>query len=98
VKQYSKDLKMENMTKEEFTASVVSMFEMTTKERLLKKLETVLRSGCIDTSEELNIPTAKAFLSAFYDSESDLFTVPHGCSDSIKRKFNKQRKNMRYYI
>ena len=85
---------MENMTKEEFTASVVSMFEMTTKERLLKKLETVLRSGCIDTSEELNIPTAKAFLSAFYDSESNLFTVP----DSIKRKFNKQRKNMRYYI
>jgi hypothetical protein len=89
---------MENMTKEEFTASVVEMFKLSTEDRLLSKLNRVLNSGCIDSETELNIPTAKAFLSAFFESESDSFTVPHGCSSSIQRTFKKQKKNIRYFI
>ena len=89
---------MANMTKEEFTASVVEMFKLSTEDRLLNKLETVLNSGCIDSETEFNLPTAKAFLSAFFESESESFCVPHGCSESIKRKFKKQKKAMRYYI
>jgi hypothetical protein len=89
---------MENMTKEEFTASVVEMFELSTEARLIEKLNTVLDSGCIDSETELTIPTAKAFLSAFFESESDSFCVPHGCGDSIKRKFTKTKKQIRYYI
>ena len=90
---------MENMTIEEFTASVVEMFErFSTKENLITKLEKVLDSGCIDSETEFNIPTAKAFLSAFFESESEEFVVPHGCSDSIARKFKKQKKQIRYYI
>ena len=83
------------MTKEEFTQSIIDMFELTSKERLMKQLNHVLSSGTIDTTE-YNIPTAKAFLSAFFESESEGFSPP--MTSTYTRSFKKLKKLYRSYM
>jgi hypothetical protein len=93
----TKELKMKNetMTTEEFTQAIVDMFEMTTKERLMKQITNVLNSGCIDPTE-YSIPTAKAFLNAFFELEGDGFVPP--VNSSYTRSFKKLKKNIRYFM
>lgn len=83
------------MEKQEFIDSVVAMFEQTTKERLIEKLNSVLNSGCIDETE-LDIPSAKTFLVAFFEAESHNWTPP--VNSSYNRRFKKQKRAMAYYI
>lgn len=87
------------MNKKEIIRKHVLDMLKESEKAMIKKLEIVLTSGCIDIdnydSKQNGMLLPKAIISALFESEINQY---NGKGTSFERKQKKEIKNIRYYI
>jgi hypothetical protein len=84
--------------KDKIRSLVVEMLE-DSKQAMIKKLDTVLKSGCIDADnwDENNTPMIlpKTIITALLENESLQY---NGSGTSYEKQIKKEVRNIRYFI